>query len=361
MSSLKKFADSAYKAGENRQAIELYTRALYHPPSMEKPSTEDQRALSADYTTSDSPKGLTRKLYRRKAVVLLKLFRIAPEADDEKLKDELARGLNLRPGSREMRKVLLFRAVVNRGLIISNQDRDSFPFHPRHLTDGSESVTHFTRSTSRQPLTEETPISVLFSFFTPYLRDPQKPGQKFVGNSCLPESMPIGMLLQNWIFSYALSELNLNGNPDHLAWTKEAVEIESEEKSKVFLSTQRGRLLEIPRKTLAGEIYKGAKWPRTKEDGPMAFKDHITAARVNPDLVDGAAFRMGYSLDLYIVPNRKIKDFVRNLEDGFRASLLPVPYEYRKWNIGSITELITPVVGGGELIDSIHRLVVKNE
>ncbi|KAI0782758.1 hypothetical protein C8Q75DRAFT_495508 [Abortiporus biennis] len=120
------------------------------------------------------------------------------------------------------------------------------------------------------------------------------------------------MFLDSWIMSFSIARLNLRENEGHQAWLNEAINIEFEERTKVFLITKNGRLLEIPRKTRAGDIYKGAKWPRTKEDGPLAFKDNITIERVNPDLVDGVAFDSGSSINLYIVPTVKVKKFQRH-------------------------------------------------
>ncbi|KAL4246756.1 hypothetical protein ABKN59_009079 [Abortiporus biennis] len=318
MSALKKIADSAYKAGENKQAIEFYTRAIYHPPIAETLSIEEKRVILANVQTlhqTSYKETVSPESGRASEDVQL---RVSPEADDGKLKEELARGLNLRKGSKQMEKALLVRAVLNRGIIILDTDRECFPYHPLAVRgrdyDYEGDVTHFNWPISGEPITEETPISVLFSFITPFLNDPTKPGQNqnFAGTTPFTDTYAIGMFLDSWIMSFSIARLNLRENEGHQAWLNEAINIEFEERTKVFLITKNGRLLEIPRKTRAGDIYKGAKWPRTKEDGPLAFKDHITIERVNPDLVDGVAFDSGSSINLYIVPTVKVKKFQRH-------------------------------------------------
>ncbi|KDQ06106.1 hypothetical protein BOTBODRAFT_181885 [Botryobasidium botryosum FD-172 SS1] len=359
--ALKAEADALFREGMYKSAVRLYDAALdtalTSTPLELKRTVISNRAqayllygsephalvdcdlaLSPAYTLPSSPKILTAKCYYRRARILC-LFRRCKEAledytryeelyaesglevkaSERTLQEEIRSGLNQNVEGREWINTQLMKAIGTRHIMIQGKHRARFPqpSPPVLPRDESEGILHFGTDDERpdprlaNPLM--TPLHIPFMIRAPYLLDPVR-RNKFSGVVPYSEAgcpglgtkgQMVGTIVENLFSSWAITACGrLDEKP---AFTQNVVDHSSPAKVSILLMTHRSRLLVIPHNTKIKDIWAGAKWPRTEEEGDLPFRDlRKSMPRFDKLEIDGAILSNGWCIELLVVPKEKV-------------------------------------------------------
>jgi hypothetical protein len=151
----------------------------------------------------------------------------------------------------------------------------------------------------------KTPISVPLYIMAPYFETgPKLGGEPFKTREENPvaEDDTVESVLSGLFMSFLTYEGSSSDSFNDRGY-RSTLQHESPKESVVMVTTCRGRLLIIPRKTTFKEIAAGARWPR---DGPLAFEDMRKAPRGSIYEEDGIALGRGWFLDIWVIPKDKL-------------------------------------------------------
>jgi hypothetical protein len=156
-------------------------------------------------------------------------------------------------------------------------------------------------------------LEFIFRFVCPYLEDPVVgPGSKYIFTLKATEDEPLCSMVQGggeFPFPYSDPDVDMGRLPRQrlMEWFKRGEDHDDPFKTKIVLMTLKGRLFILPPDTLVRDIWPGVKYPRAP-DSPFPFQDLQSRPRLRPYEPDGAAFTMGHSIDLALVPNEKLEE-----------------------------------------------------
>ncbi|KAF7982986.1 hypothetical protein HWV62_24590 [Athelia sp. TMB] len=290
------------------------------------------RALSPEFSASNSTDNITIKCHARKAKLLcafaryeeaLKHYKIArdprnAEVDGDKLlRKEIEEGLAAPKGSKRRRKDVLLRAVDSRGLIVPEAARANFPFPPAETLqklgpdfEPDADCLQFVTKHRRNP--NDTPITFPMFFTAPYFKARPNQGSKpFRTRGQVLESITVGEFLQNLFSSHLIMF------PDQAFVRKampSAVKHEHPDDRLIIMPTHRGRLLVIEPTATFKDVFSRAKWPC---EGPFPFEDLRKAARARPHEVDGIELMQGWYLEVIVITKDRLPDLVPLMSQGF--------------------------------------------
>ncbi|KAI0339301.1 hypothetical protein BDW22DRAFT_1487076 [Trametopsis cervina] len=353
MSTLKQLGDSEFKARNYVTAIMLYTQALDFPPLNEVLPTQTKRsiiankalanlksgsvhdalvdcnlALSPQYTTSDSSRELTAKLFLRRATVyealteserahadFLEFSNIksslgqAIHEEDAKILVLIRQGLAIPPESYEMERIYLIRAIHARGILIPLRFLLDFPEDPSHESHG-DTVAQFEDVVSGENY-PQMPLLIPFRVMFPHLEDPQIPGNRFSGTVLISETDIIADHVRGIVDGFSITM-----GPGR-AWIMEALEQVDPMKTKLLAVTRCGRILELPWHRAIGGIWAGGRWPRSS---PSPLPVLRSPPNGDPKKVDGFEFQSGSVIQVYVVPQVHVRSFVDKLDANLKTT-----------------------------------------
>ncbi|KAF7967691.1 hypothetical protein HWV62_33339 [Athelia sp. TMB] len=342
--------DVSFEKKDYREAILMYSHALTiaHPDDKELQRTilanraqsyifhgdihtalqDVDRALSPEFSASNSPDKITIKCHARKAKLLcafaryeeaMKHYKIArdprnAEVDGDKLlRKEIEEGLAAPKGSKRRRKDVLLRAVDSRGLIVPEAARANFPFPPAETLqklgpdfEPDADCLQFVTKHGKNP--NDTPITFPMFFTAPYFKARPNQGSKpFRTRGQVLESITVGEFLQNLFSSHLIMF------PDQAFVRKampSAVKHEHPDHRIIIMPTHRGRLLVIEPTATFKDVFARAKWPC---EGPFPFEDLRKAARARPHEVDGIELMQGWYLEVIVITKDRLPELLQKI------------------------------------------------
>lgn len=173
-------------------------------------------------------------------------------------------------------------------------DVGSMPTFPRHPQDysGEGEMTCFEANTPGNNY-RRAQLSVLFRFMFPKLEDPAGPaGRRFSGKMLVPEYATLGEYIQGMIQGYCIEH-----GPSR-TWIHQALNHENGQDAQLLIVTKNARVLGIPWNTKVGDLWPGAKWPRSS---PTPFRLLRQPPLNDPKRVDGIVFEHGHSVLVHVV------------------------------------------------------------
>ncbi|KAI0069254.1 hypothetical protein BV25DRAFT_1818245 [Artomyces pyxidatus] len=361
---LKEKANIECRRGQYKPAIDLYTKALAR--ATPTTATETKRiiianrgqtyslwgdiysalqdvelALSPEYTKPDSPKGLKAKCYFRRSKLRYQFARYEDAKSDyeafERLQHEtggeiediakefwkqIQKAIKQPKDSEEALKAELIRAIDFRGITVAEDYRNSFPYLPNATEDEKDEMTvlHFDTDTERPDPglsnPSATPLVVPFSVNFPGLGNPKRPDLTFSANIDISERSwgdgddTLRAHLDNLLLSFNMA-YGSNGFR-----SSDVVKYSERGGAKLVLTTEKGRLLDIPWSTKLVDLWVGTKLPR---QSACPFKDLRTKQRPRVYEPDGIGLIKGHAIAISVVPKADVDGYVMFLQIGFEG------------------------------------------
>lgn len=141
-------------------------------------------------------------------------------------------------------------------------------------------------------------LSVAFRFTFPKLADPAAAGRRFSGRMLIPEYGTLGEFIQGMIQGYCMQH-----GPSR-TWIHQALNHENEQDAQLLIVTKNARVLGIPWNTQVGDLWSGAKWPRSS---PCPFRLLREPPLNDPKRVDGITFENTNSVMVHVVPKPSVQ------------------------------------------------------